>query len=104
MAARSMLDPFGLWAELAAKVEKVGNQAAQSCMKSAEFQRADEQGAGRQHDRPQSPARGDAALLGDDESAVARRHQGAGRTAAVAARPAGRRVCGAAAAQSQRWR
>jgi len=37
MAERSMLDPFGLWAQLAAKVEKVGNEAAQSSMKSAEF-------------------------------------------------------------------
>ena len=37
MAERSMLDPFGLWAELAAIVEKVGNEAGQRGMKSAEF-------------------------------------------------------------------
>jgi len=37
MAERSMLDPFGLWAGLASQLEKVGNQAAQGSLNSAEF-------------------------------------------------------------------
>lgn len=40
MAERSLLDPFGLIAALAAKVEKAGNSAGNERMRSAEFSAA----------------------------------------------------------------
>lgn len=40
MAGRSLLDPFGLIAELAAQIEKAGNRAGNERMRSTEFSAA----------------------------------------------------------------